>query len=88
MAKRKDGEQVETAPEAVENADVLPMGATEASPEAVEPAEPKQRWKLQSKPGLGGVEMVVEADTVEDAIRLYNGQSTAFSRKQLVIEAI
>lgn len=91
MAKRKEeqveqvegqtSQQVEVAHEAAESGDVLPM-------EQAAPAAPATRWKVCPNPGLAGAEAVVEADTVEDAIRLYNGNATAFSRKQLTIEAV
>lgn len=78
MAKRKDEQVEEQTPQQPEAGDVLPM----------EPAAPAKRWKVCPKPGLGGAEAVVEADTVEDAIRVFNGQTSAFSRKQLTIEAV
>lgn len=44
-------------------------------------------WKISPKNGSAGEELV-EAATIEDAIRVYNGNSGAFAFKQLNIEAV
>lgn len=92
MAKsRKQEDDREDSPE------TLPMSAADAADagdnaggpeESNEPrAEPLPRWKIRPKSGEVG-ESVVQAATVEDAIRAYNGASTQYAAKQLIIEAL
>lgn len=89
MAKsRKQDDDREDSPE------TLPMSAADAGDNAGGPeesnepqAEPLPRWKIRPKSGDVG-ESVVQAATVEDAIRAYNGASTQYAAKQLIIEAL
>lgn len=56
-----------------------------AEPHA-EPKEPSKLWEITA-PGSNDPQLV-EAPTIEDAIRLFNGGRTAFARKNLkIVEA-
>ena len=64
--------------------DVLQMNSD--SPEvSATPAPELIRWKISTKDGTRATDLV-EAASIDDAIRIYNGSNLSYSRKQLTIE--
>lgn len=49
----------------------------------VQEAAPMKKWIVSTKDG--GITREVQADTIEDAIRAFNGAATSYPRKQLDI---
>jgi hypothetical protein len=77
MAKKHYNEN----PKSDESSSVLPVA------EPVEEPKPQlPLWKIGPKDGTAEPDLV-EAETIEDAIRAYNGSTGAYSRKQLTIES-
>lgn len=64
--------------------DVVPVDDVSPVPAAEVPVQGK-RWRVGVP---GGDARIVTAETLEDAIREYNGDRTAFARRQLTIEEV
>ena len=62
--------------------DMPPADTAEDLPPVAD-ADPVKKWIVSTKDGATTRE--VEADTIEDAIRAFNGSSTSYPRKQLDI---
>ena len=87
-SRKQDGDRDESA-EQGDSPETLPMngGDAGAAEGNATPAESLPRWKIRPKSGEAG-ESIVQAATVEDAIRNYNGASTQYAAKQLIVEAL
>ena len=88
MAKAKEaptGSTAEAANQVAESSpDVLQMNSD--SPEvSATPAPELIRWKISTKDGTRATDLV-EAASIDDAIRIYNGSNLSYSRTQLTIE--
>ena len=62
--------------------DAPPADTAEDLPPVAD-AVPLKKWVVSTKDG--GITREVHADTLEDAIRAFNGTQTAYPRKQLDI---
>lgn len=78
MAKQKISEQLEAVAEN-EAGEIVPVDVS-----TNDVALPQKTWLVRPISGAAH-EQIVSADTLEDAIRAYNGNRSNYTRKQLEI---